>query len=157
LAHYAKALERNAKFEDARDAYGKLAARDASFEVDLVRLSLRSNWRSLIKPRKLEDGKKAWKELRTNLDGRLQLAERSGLRQTDIVRQRVELLLTEARFLMLLRARLPIDEKKSADDLMAAARQSCEQAHQLVELSRDLFDNQLDYWLILINVMERQG
>src|SRR5262249_2589206 len=47
--------------------------------------------------------------------------------------------------------------KKSADDLMAAARQSCEQAHQLVELSRDLFDNQLDYWLILINVMERQG
>src|SRR5258708_31510776 len=82
---------------------------------------------------------KFWQDLESRLDH----AEQTGQRLADLVRERVNLKVAQSYF-------FPPSEKEKAAQLR-------EEARQLVDRSRDLFANELDYWLTLINVVERQG
>jgi cellulose synthase operon protein C len=137
LAQLAYAWEKNNKLDNALAIYSSLAAQDPSFEVDIVRLLFRRQLRS--KAKREESLAQWWPELEI----RLQKAEKTGNRRMDVVRERVALLLAQSVFAQV----------KQPDK----AKQLQEEARSLIERSRDIFDSQLEYWLTLATVINRQG
>jgi tetratricopeptide (TPR) repeat protein len=140
LVQLAKAQEKNGQLADALASFRLLAVQDPSFEIDMVRLIFRLNLRSEVN-RLAKEGTKSkfWQDLESRLDN----AEQTGQRLADLVRERVNLKVAQSYF-------FPPSEKEKAAQLR-------EEARQLVDRSRDLFPNDLDYWLTLVNVVERQG
>ncbi|MFL5245596.1 MAG: tetratricopeptide repeat protein [Gemmataceae bacterium] len=140
LVQLAKAQEKNGLLAEALSTYRLLSVREPSFEIDMERLQFRLNLRSEIKRFNKERSRGTfWQDLEARLDR----AEETGQRQAELVNERVNLKVAQSYF-------FPPSEKDKAVQLR-------EEARQLVERSRDLFPIDLDYWLALANVVERQG